>query len=249
MKLQWHISRSEAAQVNALIRQQSANFLVKRRRLMNLANDKPPVRRSEFWRQMVSMRLTSIQRSGPTSHVAKFNAIRPFPLSYRAVRAANRPKTFIAQALQKAGGIRFIPTIARQLAQNFDFLEGGGWQPTLDQCNRLRRTTSPDQEREVAHYIDEKLKGFGPKQSRNLLQALGLTRYETPIDSRITEWLNDFGFPVKLTSAALSDRNYYEFIEQGIQALCAKADVYPCVLDAAIFAMKDGEGWTEKNVF
>jgi hypothetical protein len=41
--------------------------------------------------------------------------------------------------------------------------------------------------------------------------------------SRITDWLNDFGFTVRLTAAAaLADRNYYEFIEQGIQALLRK---------------------------
>src|SRR3712207_8726784 len=39
--------------------------------------------------------------------------------------------------------------------------------------------------------IDDSLKGFGPKQSRNLLQGLGLTRYEIPIDIRITRWFND----------------------------------------------------------
>jgi hypothetical protein len=36
----------------------------------------------------------------------------------------------------------------------------------------------------VAGYIQETFEGFGPKQSRNLLQALGLTRYEIPIDIR-----------------------------------------------------------------
>ena len=33
--------------------------------------------------------------------------------------------------------------------------------------------------------MSERLAGFGPKQARNLLQGLGLTRYEIPIDSRI----------------------------------------------------------------
>ena len=92
------------------------------------------------------------------------------------------------------------------------------------------------------------MKGFGPKQSRNLLQSLGLTKYETPLDSRVINWLNDFGFPVKLTGNALSDQNYYHFISDGIRELCSAADLYPCVLDAAMFAQMDDGGWNEENL-
>src|SRR4051794_37056495 len=62
---------------------------------------------------------------------------------------------------------------------------------------------SPDTERNAARFIDDHYQGFGPKQSRNLLQGLGLSRFDVPIDSRITKWLNEFGFPVKLTVSAL----------------------------------------------
>ncbi|MCK9270029.1 MAG: hypothetical protein WC271_07755 [Bacteroidales bacterium] len=89
--------------------------------------------------------------------------------------------------------------------------------------------------------------GFGPKQSRNFLQALGLTKYEIPIDSRITTWLNDFGFPVTLTSSPLGDKGYYHFVSDGIQELCEKAEIYPCILDAAIFSSFDNDEWTDEN--
>jgi hypothetical protein len=112
----------------------------------------------------------------------------------------------------------------------------------------LRRTQTSKSERFAASFLADHFKGLGPKQSRNLLQSLGLTRYEIPIDSRITKWLNGFGFPVRLSAGALSDTNYYEFVSQGIQQLCAKSDVYPCVLDAAIFASYDAGGWTRDNV-
>jgi hypothetical protein len=46
-------------------------------------------------------------------------------------------------------------------------------------------------ERIVARVLDEQLRGIGPKQSRNLLQELGLTRYEIPLDSRVAGWLNE----------------------------------------------------------
>jgi hypothetical protein len=34
-------------------------------------------------------------------------------------------------------------------------------------------------------------KGVGPTQARNLLQSLGLTWYEIPLDSRVVRWLRD----------------------------------------------------------
>lgn len=103
-------------------------------------------------------------------------------------------------------------------------------------------------EADVADHIRERFKGFGPKQSRNLLQALGLTRFEIPIDSRVTEWLNSFGFPVHLNANALADIDYYRFVSDGIGKLCASAGVLPCVFDASVFALKDGDGWTAENV-
>jgi hypothetical protein len=85
--------------------------------------------------------------------------------------------------------------------------------------------------------------GLGPKQSRNFLQCLGLTRYEIPIDSRITKWLNDFGFPVALGAAALSDPDYYAFVNDGVRELCKAAGTYPCVFDAVVFSRVDKGGW------
>jgi hypothetical protein len=52
----------------------------------------------------------------------------------------------------------------------------------------------------------------------------------------VTKWLNEFGFPVHLSAETLSDINYCNFVSDGIQALCARCRLYPCVFDAAIFA-------------
>jgi hypothetical protein len=134
------------------------------------------------------------------------------------------------------------------MGANFDKLESGNWWATaLAEVNSLVVPVTAGQERQIARFLQQLLLGFGPKQSRNLLQSLGLTRYETPIDSRITKWLNEFGFPAKLNATALADAGYYEFVLDGVQALCAKSDVFPCVLDAAIFASFDGDGWTAEN--
>ena len=112
----------------------------------------------------------------------------------------------------------------------------------------LNENQSKINERELADYLKLKLKGFGPKQSRNFLQTLGLTKYEIPIDSRIINWLNDFGFPVKLSSALLSENNYYHFVSDGIQELCEKADIYPCVFDAVVFSSFDDDEYTAEKI-
>jgi len=122
------------------------------------------------------------------------------------------------------------------------------WKEVSERLEELRLNQYIKTERSVAGYFQGEFKGIGPKQSRNLLPSLGLTRYEIPIDSRITKWLNSFGFPVKLTAQGLSDENYYNFISDGVQHLCKKACIYPCVLDAAIFSSFDKEEWTEENI-
>ena len=96
--------------------------------------------------------------------------------------------------------------------------------------------------------MNDELRGFGPKQSRNLLQWIGLSRHEVPLDSRITKWLNEIGFPVRLTAKSLGDRHYYNFVSTGFQTLSEACGIAPCVLDAAIFASYNGDGWTDENV-
>jgi hypothetical protein len=48
---------------------------------------------------------------------------------------------------------------------------------------------------------------------------------------------------VRLSAQALSDADYYDTVSDGVQALCKKAGVFPCVLDAAIFSSFDESDW------
>ena len=61
-------------------------------------------------------------------------------------------------------------------------------------------------------------------------------KYEIPLDSRIIKWFNGFGFPIKLEARMLMSIDLYEFIEDTIQELCKRANVYPTILDACIFS-------------
>jgi hypothetical protein len=73
------------------------------------------------------------------------------------------------------------------------------------------------------------------------ITAIRCDKVRKPIDSRITGWLNEFGFPITLSADALSDRNYYRFISEGVRELCDACHIYPCLLDAAIFSSYDRE--------
>jgi thermostable 8-oxoguanine DNA glycosylase len=138
-------------------------------------------------------------------------------------------------------------TIGEEVESNFLWLEAGGWSIINAIVEDMINNQTTETERKSAEIIIDNLKGFGPKQSRNLLQSLGLTKCEIPVDSRITKWLTAFGFPIKLSATALSDKNYYNFVSDGIQKICEASGVFPCVLDAAIFSSFDEE-WPEDKL-
>ena len=138
MKIDWIVTQQDVAQVQAFVAAQSENPLVMDRRRRNLAKSKPKVSLQQFWRRMVAARLTSQQKSGPESHVARFIRSRPFPLAYSACRAEASPAQFIARAITKAGGIRFADTIGSQMAANLRQLDAGAWKEVLPFLTRLR---------------------------------------------------------------------------------------------------------------
>jgi hypothetical protein len=149
----------------------------------------------------------------------------------------------IKRELQSHGGIRRVDTIAHQLAEGMTILQSAEGNQVKATLRRLESHRGVGPERKSARYLAETFSGLGPKQSRNLLQYLGLTRHEIPLDSRLVKWLNQYGFPLQLTAAGLSDPAYYEFVLDGVQALCKAAKVYPCIFDAAVFSSFDDGSW------
>lgn len=248
MKLNWEIEPDDVKRVQLFLAAQASSPFVQKRIERNCRSDKPKVRKDEFWRRAVACLLTTRQRAGPGSAVTRFINTKPFPLNYKLCVTQDDLREFAFNLLTEFRGLRRTNKIAAELQTNLDRLEGGLWSETMTVLDELRAKQTAPADRKAADFIDDNFMGFGPKQSRNLLQSLGLSKYEIPIDSRITKWLNDFGFPVTLTATGLSDRNYYGFVSDGLQHLCKEAKVMPCVLDAAIFASFDGDGWTEDNI-
>jgi hypothetical protein len=248
MNIKWRVTQKDIQTVRGLVKAFEDNAMVQDRIARNLATDKPRVTRPRFWKHLVISLLTTQQRSGPDSAVSRFANTRPFLLTYTSCNQATDALAFFQKTLSGFGGLRRHNRLAEEMATNLKRIQDGLWRDIRPILNELRGPADRELEVQAADFIDDRLVGFGPKQARNLLQVLGLTRYEIPIDSRIAKWLNLHGFPVMISATALSDRAYYGFVMDGICHLAEASGVWPCVLDAAIFVSFDSGDWTKDNV-
>lgn len=246
MTFNWNIENSDIQKIKNVVSENDNQFL-KSRIERNVEKKNISINNDNVIHSMIMCLLTSQQRSGPNSQVGKFLNQKPFPITEELIEKSENKEKFIKQIFLKNGLTRFIHKNSEYFSLNFHELKKNDWE-IIKKLEFLNENQSKTNERELADYLKVKLKGFGPKQSRNFLQALGLTKYEIPIDSRIIGWLNDFGFPINLSSTLLSDNNYYHFVSDGIQELCEKADIYPCVFDAVVFSSFDNDEWTAENI-
>jgi hypothetical protein len=247
MRIIWDISDEDVQRVKAFLRDQEDNGFVRHRIQKNVVGPKPSFSKDRFWQAMVACLLTTQQRSGPNSPISRLISTDPFPLDFATCNACPDAGILVLEKLKASGGIRRSNRVAAECKANLMWLSQH-WQEVEDMLAPLASAADPLTERDVARFFGDHLTGFGPKQSRNLLQSLGLTKYEIPLDSRIGKWLSKIGFPVPISSQALSDTNLYEFISDGFQQLCKQCGCYPCVLDAAVFASFDGDGWNNVKV-
>lgn len=246
MEIIWQISQEDIDKVKAFAMLHDNNSFVQNRIKRNVDNTREPVTIDVFWERHVACLAATQQRSGPGSLVAQFLKSGSILLVYQGCLGKDALEQFAQRELSHYR-LRRSNTIAKELVQNIVFIRNN-WSTMKERIDDIVDNPSPQTERKAAAYIQNNLKGFGPKQSRNLLQSLGITRYEVPIDSRITKWLNEFGFPVYLTAAALGDSSYYDFISDGFQQLAKACGLFPCVLDAIIFSSYDNGGWTTDNI-
>ena len=243
MKLDLAITSKDIRKLQAFVSaNQNHEIVVKRIRsnidgAVNLHSDE------DIWLKMTMCQLTSQQRSSAASPVNKFLRARPFRLSLQACSSSKSVEKFIQNELSKFGGIRFPSKIAKQMSYNLSLLNDGGLENLQSYLYSLskQREEKPKSdhyrlEREASRYMQQTFSGFGPKQSRNFWQALGLTRYEFVLDSRVLKWLREMQFPLPLSSTALSGEDYYCFVSDILRDWCNQANVIPCVVDACIFS-------------
>ena len=244
MGFNWQIKQSDVDCVNRLMEERKNCSIVRARVKKNLAERKPEVKKEKLWQAMLSMRLTTRQHSGPDGAVFRFYTTEPFPLPYDLVSKQEDPASFITNTLNEHGGINYANQIGRQMKENLSILEDASQSDDiLASVNRLTKLQSKDVEREVARKI-LCFKGFGPKQARNVLQFIGLTRFEIPIDSRMINWINEnTSFPLELDAGLLQSGTGYEAVLDEFQRLCELCDEFPCLVDGVIFASVDGDEW------
>jgi len=248
MEIQWIITDSDISKVKTFYEMHKDNPLVLNRIKRNINGNIPEVTKDIFWKELITCLLSTQQRSGPKSPITKFVCTKPFLLDYSLCESQSDLKKFIEKTITDFGGIRRGKTISEEASLNYNWLNNGGWEEIFGIIGDLKKSPTNETELECIETLIDNLRGFGPKQSRNLLLGLGLTRYEVPIDSRITKWLNEFGFPILLSATALADRNYFNFVSEGFQQICKACDISPCVLDATIFSSFDTEKWSDENM-
>jgi hypothetical protein len=241
MKLIWQIEESDIKKVKDFYIANCNNSFVKTRIDRNINNIGLNLTKEFFWRSMVCALLTTQQKSGPFSAVTRFMNTDPFLLSLDSCKKEKNITLFVIKTISNFGGIRMYKRIGEAINNNFYYLQENNWE-LADEAFSLLHVDNFVEERKVAEKIDDNLKGFGPKQSRNMLQDMGLIKYEIPLDSRISKWLNAFNFPIKVNASSLGDKSYYNFILDGFRDLCKKTEIYPCVMDSVIFSSYD-KGW------
>jgi hypothetical protein len=240
--------------IKQVIAREEKRELVQQRKNKNVLNPPRTFMPEVFWKQMVDCLCTSNQRVDDDKPVPRFLKLDPFPLSLLRCKEQEQStlESYARQKIQRAG-VNYSNQIAGRLVWNLNWLENsGGWSKVEGQFELLAgipprspnaadciATAEKDKEieREAAH-VAMKMKGIGPKQSRNLWICLGLTRYETPLDSRVMKWFKERQAPF-IGKKNLSSSKDYEEIENCIQSLCKEANEFPCVFDAAAFISEE----------
>jgi hypothetical protein len=240
MTIEITFTDADVEKTRALVARMAERSIVLKRKQKNIERRDIVLSHQELWKTHVACLLTTQQKSGDQAPVMQFLQKNSPILSESQSANVSALAELAETELSAFGGIRRFKKIAKEITSNMDVLKSGGWK-RLDEvlAPYLTAPQPREAERHCANVIAKLLNGFGPKQSRNFLQWLGLTRYEIPIDSRVIKWLRQLGKSNSLcllSPAALSDHDYYCCVVDAIQDLCAKADVLPCLFDAAVFA-------------
>lgn len=234
MQIDWCINNEDIKKVSDFVNLHLNVPHVANRVTRNVNSQGLLINRDTILQSLFYSLLLPNQKHSINSQITSFIKNINYSLQYITIINLPDVKEHICEISKKHGITLDINKEPEYFAENFKLLESTNW-ALLDLLIKKLCTKGEKQiEREIADYVNTMFKGFGAVESRIFLQYLGLTKYEIPIDSIVSDWLNNFGFPVKLSVTALQDRNYYHFVSNGIQLLCKKANVYPCVLEAAI---------------
>lgn len=240
MRAAWDITEEDLHRWAEFVKCNENKPLPRKRYLRNVKRVDIDLSQRAIWKAIVGCQVTTQQRSGPDSNVSKFLDSDSSVLDPSACRKSKNLRRLIADECTKAG-LRRGNNVSDYLGRIFDYLESGGWRELVAQLETLSSHTTLKKERAVVSYIldEKKFPGLGQKQARNLIQWLGLSRYEIPIDSRVLKCMKQMGANLVPKPAALTDESVYLFVQDALQEVARKIQIYPCQLDACIFASFD----------
>jgi thermostable 8-oxoguanine DNA glycosylase len=248
MKAEWVIDKETIPRWRKLVNDNIKEQMVIDRQGRNVDREGIVLSKTYLWKVFMGCQITTLSRSGPNTLVDQFLKSNSPALDYNTCRKSNSVEGLLNRELSSAG-LRFAPTRASNLARILKLLEDGEWRILLDHLEKLKRNSTQSQELEVVEYLQskypreerqglglekvrKKYPGLGPKQARNFIQWIGLSRNEVPLDSRVLKKLKEFGCSFVPSSAALSDETVYKFVQSLIQQIAKKLKVCPCILDA-----------------
>ncbi|MGO3868892.1 MAG: hypothetical protein ACTJH7_02345 [Alcaligenes sp.] len=234
----WSVSAAAIAKWKQLVEDNKNKDLVVRRRARNVTRSEViDLSSAEIWRIFVGCNVTTQQRSGPNSAVSKFLNSESPALDVGICRKSKDVQYLIEQEC-KSAGLRRSVIIANNLAKTLNNLEKeGGWAELQAQLVTLKEETTLQKERLVSDYLRSgDFPGLGQKQARNFIQWIGLSRYEIPLDSRVLNRLREFGANFVPRGSAMTDETVYLFVQDLVQRIARELELYPCELDACIFA-------------
>lgn len=231
----WNVSEDFLEKIRKIVDENKDSNIARERRDKNIKREGIELTRDSVWKIIVGCHVTSNQKSGENSPSEKLiQSGKSFLLNYK--KCLHKNAEDLTGELKK-NQIRYNKQIAEELLDNLHTLESGGWDELIQHLESIKERHTRQDEKNVIVYLLGKgrLKGIGPKQSRNLLQWLGLSVYEIPIDSRGCKILKDCGCNFVPSAGGLQDETVYEYMEQGLQLVSEKLGIKPCILDACLF--------------
>ena len=104
MKIIWKLEAEEIAQLSSFVSARRVDVFVRSRIEKNVVNPSTSIEIDRFWWVLVACLLSSQQRSGPDSPVARFLKRKPFPLRYEFYQGQADPLPAGERVLKAAGG-------------------------------------------------------------------------------------------------------------------------------------------------
>jgi hypothetical protein len=233
MELIWKLSDSDINKVRDFVNKnqnQKVEGIINR----NLNHIDRMLDKDSLLRTMLICLLSSETDSYPERKIEQMLIKKPFLLTYQYLFKVRNIEFLFREVFQTFGITKYVKRVPGYFSTNFEFLEETDWDLELEINRATGHELTKFEERKLADRVDRSFKGFGSKESRSFLLAIGITKYEIPIDLKLIKWLENFGFPIKFSKTALQDILFYHFVSDGIQKLCEVSEIYPCVLYTCI---------------